>query len=182
RQAGSKRKVSFKEKIFPFKAQSVTCPGSSGDFPSFHLPEEEVVVASQEAHTLEVSNEQVTTKTAIPTTMSAPEQYVPTSSKAAIPTRKSSSNSSKPAWLKDFVTPKTSSSSANATCSESLTKHPKYHIFTKNDFMNILGQHIPFLANVFASIKQSSYAQASKHPEWIQGMQAKLNALEKNKT
>ncbi|GJY93371.1 uncharacterized mitochondrial protein-like protein [Tanacetum coccineum] len=151
--------VFFEERIFPFKIQLVTCSGSTRDFPTFHSFEE-VDTAPQNTQDSNVADEQVTTESVILTivtkllqTATAPSDY--------IPTRKSSRSINKPAWLKDFVIPKTSSF-ANATCTASPTKHPKYPLYTKNDFMDIPDQHIAFLANVFALTKPSPYSHASK--------------------
>ncbi|GKC02526.1 uncharacterized mitochondrial protein-like protein [Tanacetum coccineum] len=151
--------VSFEEKIFPFKEQPILHSGSIGDFPSFHSSEEEVVIPSQKTQISKDSNEsaipEVTTEPAIPTNVSASQQFIPTSSKTVNPIRKYSRNSSRPSWLKDFVTSKTSASSANTTYTESLPKHPKYPHFTKNDFLD-------FLINVY-KIKYTADGTINKY-------------------
>ncbi|GJY75319.1 retrovirus-related pol polyprotein from transposon RE2 [Tanacetum coccineum] len=153
------RDVSFEEKIFPFKEQPILHSGSIGDFPSFHSSEEEVVIPSQKTQISKDSNEsaipEVTTEPAIPTNVSASQQFIPTSSKTVNPIRKYSRNSSRPSWLKDFVTSKTSASSANTTYTESLPKHPKYPHFTKNDFLD-------FLINVY-KIKYTADGTINKY-------------------
>ncbi|GKB53020.1 putative mitochondrial protein, partial [Tanacetum coccineum] len=154
KQVFHRRDVTFEEKVFPFKAQLVSSSDNAINTNSDATPEYNMPEVS------------ISTKEVV----------------EPVHTRRSTRNSNKPSWLKDFVLAKGQPSSANNVSTNTQTKHPKYPLFTEDDFIDIYDQHIAFLANVFAETEPSSYNHASRYPEWLQVMQTELKTLEKNHT
>ncbi|GJV85896.1 uncharacterized mitochondrial protein-like protein [Tanacetum coccineum] len=99
--------------------------------------------------------------------------HVPANQIPSVPLRKSSRNSIRHAWLQDFVTPKPPGSTHST---------PHYPLFASSEFKNIPHTHIAFLANVFAILEPTSYAQAVKEEGCVRAMEAELAALERNQT
>jgi len=122
---------------------------------------------------------------ALDTTVSATD-IIKTTTTEEPPPRRSSRVKAPPTWLKDYICPQPPVPTPQQPCdtssssSHSFTSSISYPLFTFSHLAHLSAPYMASLVTVLQTPERWHYAQAHQYPEWVQAMQSKLDALEKN--